>query len=314
MRIVFLGTPDFAVPSLNRLIESQHDVVGVVTQPDRPKGRGLNLMPTPVKRVALKNKLPVLQPDDLSSSVFIDALNQWNGECYVVVGFRILPRDVYDLPPKGTVNLHASLLPKYRGAAPIQWALIHGESETGVTTFYIQEKVDTGDLILQASCFIGEDETAGELHDRLAELGADLIVSTVDMISENCVETRPQEGEPSRAPKIKPQDCNVEWSESSVQISNRIRAFSPRPGAVTFIGEKRLKLFGVSIAENVTKKEEPGTILDTSEEGIRIQTGSGCIIVGEVQLEGKRRLPAGDFIRGYGSLKGLRLSSHQENK
>ena len=310
MRIVFFGTPEFAVPSLERLVESRHEIVGIVTQPDRPRGRGLTRLPTPVKRGALEKNLDVIQPENLTSRDFLKALKEWRGDCFVVVGFRILPVEVFGLPSKGTVNLHASLLPKYRGAAPIQWAIINGETETGVTTFFIQEKVDTGDLILQSRCAIGPKETAGELHDRLAVIGAEILGRTVDLIDENRAQTHPQKGEPSRAPKIKPEDTILDWSLKADHIVNRIRAFSPRPGATTFLDGKRLKCFSGSVTEVVVpEKLPPGSVMGTGDAGLLIQTGTGVVAVREVQMEGKRKMTADAFLRGHGSLEGSRLAS-----
>ncbi|RMD91528.1 MAG: methionyl-tRNA formyltransferase, partial [Calditrichaeota bacterium] len=202
MKIVFMGTPEFAIPSLKKLYESHHEIVGVVTAPDKPVGRGLKLQPPPVKKIAVQYGLPLTQPEDLRAPAFIDWLKQRKADIFVVVAFRILPPEVFTLPPKGTINLHSSLLPKYRGAAPINWAIINGEKETGVTTIYIEEKVDAGDIILQKKVQIGEDETAGELHDRLANLGAEILLKSLNLIEKDQAPRQKQSGEATRAPKI----------------------------------------------------------------------------------------------------------------
>jgi len=300
MRIVFMGTPEFAVPNLKKLVKSSHEVVGVVTQPDRPKGRGLHPAASPVKEEAEEVGLPILQPEDLKDPEFLGRLKQLNGDCFVVVGFRILPPVVYEMPPKGTVNLHASLLPKYRGAAPIQWAIVNGEEKTGVSTFFIQKDVDTGDLILQEGVSIGEDETAGELHDRLALVGAGLLLRTVDLVEQNRVKPVPQKGAPTQAPKIKPEHCQIDWGKSAIEIVNRVRGFSPYPGAFTFWNGKRIKIYRSSVVEETPKEtDEAGRVVSTSDRGIVVQTGDGKICIQELQVEGKRRMKTGEFLRGY---------------
>ncbi len=303
-----MGTPEFAVPSLKKLAESKHEVMGVVTQPDRPKGRGLRLAASPVKKEAQDAGIPLLQPDDLKSVAFYKKLKEWRADCFIVVGFRILPPEIYEMPPKGTVNLHASLLPKYRGAAPIQWALIHGEKMTGVSTFFIVREVDTGDLILQEGVQIGKEETTGELHDRLAKIGADLLLRTVDLIEASRVKRIPQNGERTLAPKIKSEHCKIDWQTPAESIVNLVRGLSPHPGAYTFWNGKRLKIFRVSVLKE-SKAEDVhfGTVVSTSEEGIVVQAGEGCVFIRELQIEGKRRMSAGDFMRGYPFPEGLVL-------
>ena len=299
MRIVFMGTPDFAVYSLRKLTESSHTVVGVVTQPDRPKGRGRQLASSPIKKEAQKLGIPIFQPQDLKDSEFLGWLAHHEGDCFVVVGFRILPPEVYEIPPMGTINLHASLLPKYRGAAPIQWALINGEEETGVTTFFIERKVDTGDIILQERITIGKEETAGELHDRLAVIGADLIVQTIDLIEGGTVEQQSQKGTPTLAPKIQPEHCEVNWSLSSGRIVNLVRGLSPRPGAFTMWNNKRLKIFQVSGKGKCSDEEtQPGRVIEASDKGIIVEAGEGCVCIRELQIEGKKRMTVGEFLRG----------------
>ena len=305
MRIVFMGTPDFAVPSLLKLSESSHIIVGVVTQPDRPKGRGLQIASSPVKREAQRCNIPILQPDDLKSPTFIKDLKKLKGESFIVVGFRILPPEIFEMPENGTVNLHASLLPKYRGAAPIQWALMNGEEKTGVTTFFIEKKVDTGDLILQQEVSIYPNDTAGDLHDRLAAVGSELIVQTVDLIEKGSVKSIPQSGEITPAPKIRAEHCFIQWNQSAESIVNQIRALSPFPGAYTFWQDKRMKLYLASVDSEIEQTNvDPGKVIDLSEEGIRIMTGMGVLRFRELQIEGKKRLDVEAFLRGHNLKKG----------
>jgi methionyl-tRNA formyltransferase len=299
MRIVFMGTPDFAVNSLTKLKASSHDLVGVVTQPDRPKGRGRQMASSPVKQAAEGMDVPIYQPQNLKDSEFLSWLTERQADCFVVVGFRILPPEVYEMPPKGTINLHASLLPKYRGAAPIQWALIHGEKETGVTTFFIERKVDTGDIILQDRLSIGDRETAGELHDRLALIGADLLLRTVDLIHEGHVECISQRGTPSSAPKILPEHCLIDWSQSADRIVNLVRGLSPRPGAFTIWMDQRIKIFDTSVLEDsLGRKGIPGRINRVTQNEIQVEAGTGIVCIRELQIEGKRKMKTPDFLRG----------------
>ena len=301
MRLVFMGTPEFAVPSLRTLAKSSHSVVGVVTQPDRPKGRGLQLAASPVKKEAIRLGIPVVQPENVKDLEFLERLRRWEGVCFAVVGFRILPPEVYEMPPRGTVNLHASLLPEYRGAAPIQWVLINGEKRTGVTTFFIERKVDTGDLILQEEVSIGQEETAGELHDRLALVGAGLLLRTMDRIEQGRVERIPQKGTPTRAPKILPEDCEIDWSQPAERIVNLVRGLSPRPGAFTLWEGKRLKILRASVSQegNKTVSRQPGRIVGVSEEGIVVEGGKGRVCIREIQVEGRRRMEVEAFLRGH---------------
>jgi methionyl-tRNA formyltransferase len=305
MRIVFMGTPEFAVPSLVKLTESSHIVVGIVTRPDRPKGRGLQVAFSPVKQEALRQNIPILQPEDLGDPDFIKDLTGFDGESFVVVGFRILPPEVFEIPQLGTVNLHASLLPKYRGAAPIQWAIMNGEEKTGVTTFFIEKKVDTGDIILQKEVPIRSEDTAGDLHDRLAVVGSELLLQTLDLIQQRKIVRVIQNGQVTPAPKIKTAHCIIDWTRSAVSIVNQIRALSPHPGAFTYWKGKRLKLFSASPEVcSVRSKKFPGTVLDSTDEGVTVQTGSGKIRFKEIQSEGKRRMSVKDFLRGHSLVTG----------
>ncbi|MDZ7289088.1 MAG: methionyl-tRNA formyltransferase [candidate division KSB1 bacterium] len=301
LKVVFMGTPEFAVPSLQRLLEHHIPVVGVVTGPDRPSGRGLHFQPTPVKQLAVRTGLPVVQPENLHDPQFIKSLRDWQAEVFLVIGFRILPPEVYTIPALGTVNLHASLLPKYRGAAPIQWAIINGESETGVTTFFIEEKVDVGEVILQRKTEIGEFETAGELHDRLALMGADLIIETLEQIAAGTVHRQKQFGEVSLAPKITKEMACIDWNKSAREIFNFVRGMNPIPGAFTMWQGHHLKIFRTHILNDFSSGHEAGVIVRANERKgeLVVQAGLGHLAIDELQIEGKRRMPAADFLRGH---------------
>ncbi|MBI4552322.1 MAG: methionyl-tRNA formyltransferase [Candidatus Latescibacteria bacterium] len=301
MRLLFMGTPAFAVPSLRELIDSPHEVIGVVTQPDRPKGRGLRPAPPPVKTVAGEYGLPVIQPDQLDAPEFLRTLRECQAEVFVVVAFSILPAPVLSIPPRGTINLHASLLPKYRGAAPIPWAIINGETETGVTTFFIEQRVDTGQILLQRSTPIGPDETAGELHDRLATMGATLVRETVDRIAAGQARPVSQTGSPSRAPRLTKADGRIDWTQPAGVIHNRIRGMNPYPVAFTTWQDRTLRLL-----RSRRRPERPdgggraGEVVALDAEGVLvIQTGAGCLGLVELQPEGRRRMRADEFVHGY---------------
>ena len=300
MRLIFMGTPDFAVPSLKKLIASSHEILAVITVPDRPKGRGLKMVGSPVKQAALSENLTVLQPDNLKNPSFLNQLHQYGADCFVIVGFRILPPDVFEIPEKGSFNLHASLLPKYRGAAPIQWAIIQGEKETGVTTFRLKKKVDTGDIYLQEKIEIHENETCGELHDRLAVLGADLVLKTVGLIDRGYTRLKIQQGDTSPAPKITPEVCAIDWNKSAVIIHNQIRGLSPYPGAFTFWNSKRLKIYRSCVHTcHPSGGHTAGTVLKTDGKKLIITTGEDTLSVEALQIEGKRRMTAEEFLHGY---------------
>ncbi|MCG3121301.1 MAG: Methionyl-tRNA formyltransferase [bacterium] len=301
LKTVFMGTPEFAAVSLQRLLENHIPVVGVVTGPDKPSGRGLQVHPTPVKKLALQAGVPILQPDKLRDPQFVQSLNAWQAELFVVVAFRILPPEVFTLPPLGTVNVHAALLPKYRGAAPIQWALINGERETGVTTFFIEEKVDTGDMILQRSTAIGEFETAGELHDRMALLGAELLLETLTQIANGAVQRQRQSGEPSLAPKITKEQAAIAWKKSAREIFNFVRGMNPVPGAFTNWQGRHLKIFRTRVIDEISSGGAAGEVLKANfKEGeLIIQTGRGHLAIDELQIEGKRRMSAAEFLHGH---------------
>ncbi|RCK73964.1 MAG: Methionyl-tRNA formyltransferase [Ignavibacteriae bacterium] len=297
MRIVFMGTPEFAVPSLKILLENSYDIAAVVTAPDRPQGRGQKLDFSPVKKYSLEKKIRILQPEKLKDPEFVSTLRAISPDLIVVVAFRILPSEVFKLPPLGTFNLHASLLPKYRGAAPINWAIINGEKETGVTTFFIEESVDTGNIILQARVPIGENETAGELHDKLAEIGAEIVLHTVRLIEMGKVQPKPQDNSMATpAPKIFKENCRIDWNKSATDIHNLVRGLSPSPGAFTYYDDKVLKIYR-TLPHNQQSNQEPGTIV-MAEKKLIVATISGDIEILELQLEGKRKLTAEEFLRG----------------
>lgn len=302
MRIVFMGTAEFGLLSLEKLLQSTHSVEAVVTGPDRPKGRGLKRAPSPIKVFALDKGLMILQPESLKEGEFIATLRRFDPDLFVVVAFRILPREVFEIPSKGTINLHASLLPKYRGAAPIQWAIIKGETKTGVTTFFIDERIDTGHLIMQREVEIGEDETAGQLHDRLALTGAELLTETVEQIAlGRAVRTPQKDEEATPAPKLKKEDGRIDWSKSAEDIRNHIRGMNPFPGAYSELNGRKIKIYKASfVVQNGVEETTPGEVVKTDDkEGFVVSTGKGFLSLLEVQPEGKRRMSGPEFVRGY---------------
>jgi methionyl-tRNA formyltransferase len=309
MRLVFMGTPRFALPSLEILLDHGYDVAAVVTSADKPRGRGQELGSSPVKELARASGLQVLQPDNLADPQFINSLKSLGADLFVVVAFRILPKQAYVIPPKGSFNLHASLLPKYRGAAPINWALIRGEQETGVTTFFLQEKVDTGSIILQARVKIGPDETAGELHDKLAEIGGEIVLQTVRLIELERVSVRPQDDSlASDAPKIFKEDCRIQWSKSAGEVHNLVRGLSPSPAAWTMHNGKLLKIYRTKTSRGRERSSDPGLVIAMTPGSLEVQTGEGVVTIVELQQEGRRRMGVEEFLRGYRMKIGDRLA------
>lgn len=297
MKIVFFGTPDFAIPSLKILHESEHEIVGVVTAPDKPRGRGRRLSPTPIKQFAVKNGIKVLTPEKLKDAQLLDELNSLQADLFVVVAFRILPENVYTIPTKGSFNLHGSLLPKYRGAAPIQWAIINGEKETGITTFFLEKKVDTGNIILKEKIKIDDSDNLGTLHDKMSLAGAQLVLKTVNLIDQNKVELIPQDDTVATpAPKITKEICNIDWNKSAVEIHNLVRGLSPYPGAFFIHEGKTFKVFESAISEMTML--EPGEISQSKNE-IAIGTASTALRILNIQPEGRKRMSVQDFLRGY---------------
>jgi len=296
-----MGTPEFALVSLNTLLREKFDVVAAVTAPDRPAGRGLKLRESPVKKAAVGAGIRVFQPEKLGDPGFVSDLKSIKPDVIAVVAFRILPEDVFNIPPKGTVNVHGSLLPKYRGAAPINWAIINGETETGVTTFFIKKEVDTGNMIDQLKIPIRPDQTAGELYDIMAVKGGDLLVATLRKIEQGIVVvTRQNESIVSRAPKIRREDCLIRFDLPAKKVHDFIRGLSPYPAAHTFLDGRMLRLYHSRISD-LKIGEKSGTIVTTDAEGRwQIACGEeGCITVAEVQLEGKKRMTTAEFSRGY---------------
>lgn len=301
MKIVFFGTPDFAVPSLQVLHDSEHEVTAVVTVPDKQKGRGMQLSYSPVKQFAIDNGIPVIQPKDLNDDDFIEHLIDLDADLFVVVAFRILPREVFDIPTYGAFNLHASLLPRYRGAAPIQWALINGESETGLTTFFLNDTVDTGNIILQKRLQIREDDDMGTLHDVMSVMGAELVLKTVTLIDYGNVFVHEQEPElATPAPKITKELCAIDWNKPAEKIHNLTRGLSPLPGAFFINNGKIVKLFKTKVAANLTLA--PGEFKETKHE-IFVGTGNGALEILELQPEAGKRMTADEFLRGHSFTK-----------
>ncbi|CAM1364144.1 Methionyl-tRNA formyltransferase [Tenacibaculum sediminilitoris] len=302
LRIVFMGTPDFAATILKHLVENDYNVVGVITAADKPAGRGRKLNQSAVKKYALSQNLPVLQPKNLKNEEFQEDLKKWNANLQVVVAFRMLPKSVWAMPKYGTFNLHASLLPEYRGAAPINWAIINGETKTGVTTFFIDDKIDTGEIILQSEVTIKEDEIVGELHDRLMHLGAKLVAKTLDLIAKGEVKTTKQpELEEKSAPKLYPHNCKIDWSKPLDDIYNHIRGLNPYPAAWTTIinGDDELsaKIYGVS-KDSSSHNLDIGSII-TSKKELKIAVIGGYLTINQIKISGKKLMDAQSLLNGY---------------
>jgi methionyl-tRNA formyltransferase len=297
LNIVFMGTPVFAVPSLRILLEHGYAVCSVVTAPDTAAGRGQRVGPSPVKRFALEHGLTILQPDSLSDPAFAAHLRALAPDLVVVVAFRILPQSVFTIPKLGAFNLHASLLPKYRGAAPINWAIIRGERETGVTTFFLRESVDTGNIILQARVPIAPEETAGELHDVLADVGAEIVLHTVRLIETGKASTRPQDdAQASPAPKLFKHHCRIDWKKPPDEIVNFVRGLSPRPCATSGYHNALLRIYRAAASDH-PPSGTPGEIL-ASDRRLIVGAAGGAVELLELQLEGKKRMTAEEFLRG----------------
>lgn len=307
LRIVFMGTPEFAAYHLKTLHNEGANIVAVITAPDKPAGRGQKLKPSAVKEMALQLGIPVLQPEKLKNPAFLEELKGYRPDLQIVVAFRMLPEAVWALPPKGTFNLHASLLPQYRGAAPINWAIINGEKETGVTTFFLNHDIDTGDIIMQEKIAIGPDDNAGDVHDRLMETGASLVVKTVKAIEANTVNEMPQDFYESNslkpAPKIFKEDGRLDWNHSAPYVYNKIRGLSPYPGAWTELNEPgkkpvSLKIFSTTLIKE-TSSLKPGEIYCDKKSVIKVGTNDHSLLINEWQLAGKKRMKVEDFLRGY---------------
>jgi methionyl-tRNA formyltransferase len=301
LKIIFMGTPEFAVPSLNAINNSEHQLIAVVTAPDKERGRGREVSFTPVKNYAVKNNLPVLQPEKLKDPEFIEQVRKLAPDLIIVIAFRILPREIFEIPRLGTFNVHGSLLPKYRGAAPIQWSLINGDSETGLTTFFIQEKVDTGNIILQKKIAIEKDDNFGSLHDRLQSLSIDMVLETIKIIESGAIQLIKQdESQVSSAPKITKENSRIDWNQPSEKIYNLIRGLSPYPAAYFLHNSKLYKVFSSRLKDDLIL--QPGEIKETKNE-IFIGTATTALEITEIQPEGRKRMKSDVFLRGYSLLK-----------
>ena len=305
LRIIFMGTPEFAVASLDALVKAGCKIVAVVTAPDKAAGRGMQLQQSAVKKYAVENNLPVLQPEKLKSPEFLEQLQSLKADLQVVVAFRMLPEVVWNMPPMGSVNLHGSLLPQYRGAAPINWAVINGEKETGVSTFKLKHEIDTGDILLQERFSIGENETAGDVHDKMKEIGAQLLVKTVKGLANESLKETPQNSEfgiqnpeLKHAPRIFTETCKIDWNKSADDVFNLIRGLSPYPGAFTYLHGKQLKICKAN-KEIKEVSVAPGHFETDQKTFLRFACTNGYISIIELQLEGKKKMLTEDFLRGY---------------
>ena len=305
VRIVFMGTPAFAVASLNELVEAGCNIVGVITAPDKPAGRGMELQQSEVKKYSIEKGLKVLQPTKLKDEIFLEELRLLKADMQIVVAFRMLPEVVWNMPSRGTINLHGSLLPQYRGAAPINWAIINGEKTTGVTTFKLQHEIDTGDILISESINIDKAETAGSLHDKMKIVGAKLLLKTVKLLSEGGLIVKPQltiikneEFSLKHAPKIFTETCKIDWQNSGQSIIDLIRGLSPYPAAFCFMNEKKLKIFEAEFMEEMHSLL-PGEIETDQKSFLRFACNDGFISVKDIQIEGKKRMQIEDFLRGY---------------
>ncbi len=302
LRIVFMGTPEFAVASLNALVEAGYIIAGVITAPDKPAGRGMKVTDSAVKKYALDKGLRILQPERLKALPFLEELKSLEADVQAVVAFRMLPELVWNMPPMGTINVHASLLPQYRGAAPINWAMINGEKETGVTTFKLQHQIDTGNILLQQKISIGENETAGELHDKLKMVGAALLVKTMQQLAARNLKEIPQsvveDSQIKHAPKIFTETCKIDWNKTVDETHNLIRGLSPYPGAFTFLNDKTLKIYR-SKKEITAHSFEFGSVHTDHKTFLKFAAAAGFIHVLDMQLEGRKRMPVEEFLKGY---------------
>lgn len=318
VRIVFMGTPDFAVESLKALVENRYQVVGVITAPDKPAGRGRQLTESAVKKYAVDNGLHVLQPEKLKNPEFVTELKSLKADLQIVVAFRMLPEMVWNMPPLGTFNLHASLLPQYRGAAPLNWAVINGETETGVTTFLLSDEIDTGQIIFQEKVNIGENDTVGDIHDQMMEVGAQLVLKTVDALAEGKIQPIDQEqliDGPDRikpAPKIFKEDCRLDWTRDTESVRNLIRGLSPYPAAWTELvhpGKDEIlnaKIFS-AIRDDSNLPAAPGTLQTDGKKFLKIACADGWLSITDIQLSGKKRMKIDELLRGFHDLSEWRV-------
>lgn len=304
LRIIFMGTPEFAVPSLQILVENRYKVVAVITAPDKPKGRGQKVIPSPVKEYAVSQNIPVLQPTNLKTPEFQSELKSYEANLQIVVAFRMLPEAIWSMPAIGTFNLHASLLPRYRGAAPINWAIIRGEKETGITTFFLQHEIDTGHILFQEKEPISADDTAGSLYERLMHKGAKLVLKTVQLIEKGDYQLEPQRDEvATHAPKIFKETCRIDWNKPAKEIRNFVRGLSPYPAAWTELNGQHCKIYSVSLQNETGADKSPvelsnGAISTDNKNFIAIKAADQLVYINELQLQGKKRMPVADFLRG----------------
>lgn len=299
MKIVFMGTPEFAVPCLQKIIDEGHEVVAVVTQPDKPKGRGKKLAMPPVKELALKYDIPVYQPLKAREESFVDTLKEMNPELIVVVAFgQILPKSILDIPKYGCVNVHASLLPRYRGAAPLNWVIINGEEKTGVTTMYMDEGLDTGDMILKSEIPLDDEITAGELHDKMMIDGAKVLKETIDLIEKGEAPREKQSNEDTcYSPIMNKSLGNIDWNKSAIDIHNLVRGINPWPSAYTTYEGQTMKIWKTKVIDKNSDKD-PGTIISVDKEGINVSTSEGIVQIKEIQMAGKKRMEVPAYIKG----------------
>jgi methionyl-tRNA formyltransferase len=305
IRIVFMGTPEFAVASLDALVKAGCNIVGVITAPDKPAGRGMEIQQSAVKKYTLENNLCVLQPEKLKNQEFLEELQSLKADLQIVVAFRMLPEVVWNMPPMGSVNLHGSLLPQYRGAAPINWAVINGEKETGVTTFKLKHEIDTGDILLQESFPVNETDNAGDVHDKMKAIGAQLLVKTIKGLADGSLKETPQLSSlnllPStlkHAPKIFTETCKIDWNKPVDEVYNLIRGLAPYPAAFTFLNDKKLKIYKAEKVNDLPA-DPAGTIKTDSKSYLHFTCNTGYISILELQLEGKKKMAVQDFLRGY---------------
>lgn len=309
MKVVFMGTPDIAVPCLQKIIDEKHEVLAVVTQPDKPKGRGKKMAMPPVKELAVENNIDVYQPIKARDEEFIKTIKEINPDIIVVVAFgQILPKELIDIPKYGCINVHVSLLPKYRGAAPINWVIINGEEKTGVTTMYMDEGLDTGDMILTKEFKLDDKITAGELHDKMMVEGAEVLKETMDLIEEGKAPRTPQNHEEfTYAPIMDKELGHIDFNKSSREIHNLVRGVNPWPSAYAIYNEGKMKIWETEVLEEKSSKQ-PGTILKTDKSGIKVSTNDGVILIKEIQMPNKKRMAVSEYIKGNSIEEGLILS------
>lgn len=300
MRVIFMGTPDFAVPCLKALLDNNFEIVCVITQPDRPKGRGNKLTPPPVKEMALQYGLEVFQPEKVRTTEAVEKILSYKPDIIVVVAFgQLLPLSILKIPQYGCINVHPSLLPKFRGATPIHWSIISGEKSTGVTTMFMDEGMDTGDMLLKSELPIEENETTQELHDKLSQIGAGLLIKTIKQIKSAQAERKPQDSSKATYSKLLSKEMgNIDWTKSSVEIKNLIRGTYPWPGAYTYYEGEKFKIFSVDIIEDDSKLD-PGTIMEILKSEILVQSGKGLVSIKEIQAENGKRMSVEEYLRGH---------------